>query len=414
MAALVGTLPLIAAPAHATSSSSQLVIGTQMLDGVSIGGYYAVLYQGERIAASGFTPATFMLSDNQTYTVNVDNYGSCTFGYWADTGNTASSRAVSITGNAQYAAVMNCGATPSSVTVQSANQDGRIIGGFSTALSQGSSIIASGSTTNTFSTTAGLRYSVQANSSGGCNFTEWSDGVINNPRSFAAISGGLTYTAVYDCATTTSSVTVDSIDQGESPISGYVALEQNGTVVASAFNTTILTTMVGQAYSLQANSSGSCTFSRWSDGVSSDPRPFNATSAAQSFTAIYNCGSISPGTITVYAHRAPAYYWAPCFATVCSAGSGPGATMWFVLYNSTGSVVATAFANENGYTFTGLDPNATYYLSPANCDGCHGSTHDVLFSYWGDNNSTTRPRAAIANGTSLNAWYVCTNGCSGY
>jgi hypothetical protein len=88
--------------------------------------------------------------------------------------------------------------------------------------------------------------------------------------------------------------------------------------------------------------------------------------------------------------------------------------MWFVVYDSTGSLVATGFANENGYTVTGLNPNATYYVSPADCDNCHGSTHDVLFSYWGDNNSTTRPRAVIANGTSLNAWYTCTNGCSGF
>jgi hypothetical protein len=191
-------------------------------------------------------------------------------------------------------------------------------------------------------------------------------------------------------------------------------MAQNGIVVASAFNATIFTTKVGQTYVVRADAYGNCTFGKWSDGVLSDPRSFNATSGAQSFTAIYNCGPISPGGITVYAHRAPASYWAPCFASTCSAGTGPGATMWFVLYSSTGSVVATGFANENGYTFTGLNPNATYYLYPADCDNCHGSTHDVMFSYWGDNNSTTRPEAVVANGTSVNAWYICTNGCSGY
>jgi hypothetical protein len=87
--------------------------------------------------------------------------------------------------------------------------------------------------------------------------------------------------------------------------------------------------------------------------------------------------------------------------------------MWVVLYNSSGSVVQTGFANENGYTFTGLIPGATYYVYPADCDNCHGSTHDVLFAYWGDANDTTRPLAVIANGTSVDAWYTCTNGCSG-
>jgi hypothetical protein len=117
--------------------------------------------------------------------------------------------------------------------------------------------------------------------------------------------------------------------------------------------------------------------------------------------------------ITVYADRAPASYWASCFATTCALGTGPGAAMWVVLYNSTGAVVQTGFANENGYTFTGLNPGATYYVYPADCDSCHGSTHDVLFAYWGGNNSTIRPLAVIANGTSVDAWYTCTNGCSG-
>jgi hypothetical protein len=86
--------------------------------------------------------------------------------------------------------------------------------------------------------------------------------------------------------------------------------------------------------------------------------------------------------------------------------------MWVALYDSAGGVVQTGFANENGLTFTGLSPGATYYVYPSDCDSCHGSTHDVLFSYWGDSNSTARPMAVIA-GTSLDAWYICTNGCGG-
>jgi hypothetical protein len=88
--------------------------------------------------------------------------------------------------------------------------------------------------------------------------------------------------------------------------------------------------------------------------------------------------------------------------------------MWVVLYDSSGNVVATGFADENGHTFTGLTAGATYYVYPADCDLCHGSTHDVLFNHWDNNvNSTTRPLPVIANGTSVSAWYTCTNGCSG-
>jgi hypothetical protein len=172
------------------------------------------------------------------------------------------------------------------------------------------------------------------------------------------------------------------------------------------------------AYSLQVYAYGSCTFSHWSDGAVSDPMTFTATGAALSFTAVYNCVGAAienNGTITIYDHRTPQSDWAPCFALVCNLGTGPGAAMYVTLYGANGTVVGTGFSNENGLTFTGLNPSATYYLYPADCDLCHGSTHDVLFSHWGDgnNSTTTRPLPVTANGTSVNAWYICTNGCGG-
>ncbi|HEV2192886.1 MAG TPA: fibronectin type III domain-containing protein, partial [Nitrosopumilaceae archaeon] len=119
----------------------------------------------------------------------------------------------------------------------------------------------------------------------------------------------------------------------------------------------------------------------------------------------------APSTgITVYAHRIPASYWDPCFATKCSAGTGPGASMYFGLYDSSWKIVQSGFADENGYTFSGLNASATYYVYPADCNMCHVSNHDVVFQYWGDNHSTVRPRAATV-GASLDAWYSCTNGC---
>ncbi len=135
------------------------------------------------------------------------------------------------------------------------------------------------------------------------------------------------------------------------------------------------------------------------------------TSAASNEASATPSASIA-STITVYAHRIPAPYWDPCFAITCSAGTGPGASMWIALYNSVGGFIEGGFADENGFNFTGLNPTATYYVYPTDCDSCHGSTHDVIFQYWGDNNSTVRPRAATV-GASLDAWYSCTNNCSG-
>lgn len=121
--------------------------------------------------------------------------------------------------------------------------------------------------------------------------------------------------------------------------------------------------------------------------------------------------SIPSTEITVYAHRIPASYWDPCFATTCSAGTGPGATMYFGLFDSSGELIQSGFADENGYTFSGLNPNDTYYVYPADCGLCHISLHDVVFEYWGDNFSNVRPRATTT-GSSLDAWYSCSNNCA--
>jgi hypothetical protein len=234
-------------------------------------------------------------------------------------------------------------------------------------------------------------------------------------------------------AQTQSSLTVGSADQNNTAITGYyvVLFDSNGNTAATGFTSATFTTTSGLGYGVQADGYGNCTFSRWSDGVANNPRSFTSTSAPASFTAVYNCGSsktssggggtgsggsaetgAGPGTITVYDHRVPQSNWAPCFATSCSLGTGPGASMWVVLYDSSGTVVATGFSNENGHTFTGLSAGATYYLYPSDCDSCHGSTHDVVFNHWGDNGNT-RPLAVTATGTYYDAWYACTNTCGG-
>ena len=237
-------------------------------------------------------------------------------------------------------------------------------------------------------------------------------------------------------AATQSNVTVNSVDQNNNPVTGYyvVLFGSSGSIVATGFTDATLTTTAGSAYGVQADGYGNCTFSQWSNGARSNPIAFVATIGTVSFTAVYNCGSSAsvgggvvgsggsgatsgetgagPGTITIYDHRVPQSNWAACFALVCNAGTGPGASMWVVLYDSSGTLVATGFSNENGYTFAGLNPSATYYLYPADCTLCHSSTHDVLFNHWGDG-SSTRPLAVAATGTFLDAWYICTSTCGG-
>jgi hypothetical protein len=120
--------------------------------------------------------------------------------------------------------------------------------------------------------------------------------------------------------------------------------------------------------------------------------------------------SVSAGTgqraIVYHAHRIASPDWAPCFATTCDAETGPGTTMYFVVYDSTGRIVAHGFADETGTQITGLTVGATYYLYPADCNLCHNSTHNVVFDHWGDG-STDRPKAFTvqANPISADAYY---------
>src|SRR5206468_10159530 len=110
-------------------------------------------------------------------------------------------------------------------------------------------------------------------------------------------------TAAYNCGGgTASSVTVNSVDQNDNSIFGYyTALWQNGNVIATGFTTKTFSTTSGQTYSLEADSYGSCAFTKWSEGVTSDPRSFTASSGALSFTAVYGCGTSIASTINISA-----------------------------------------------------------------------------------------------------------------
>ena len=148
--------------------------------------------------------------------------------------------------------------------------------------------------------------------------------------------------------------------------------------------------------------------------VGSDSFTYTASDTLNLFSGTGTVSlTVNPvGGITVTANRIQASYWDPCFATTCSFGTGPGAAMFFALCSDASclNVVQTGFADEHGFTFSGLKPGTTYYVLPDDCNSCHGSAHNVVFQHWGDG-STVRPLAATA-GSRLDAWYSCTNNCA--
>jgi hypothetical protein len=296
--AAVSAVALSATTVSAATTTSQLTVRSQNSSGQTITGFHTVLYQAGEVIATGFTPVAFTLNDGQSYVVEAQSYGSCIFSHWSNSGTTSASTSISITSNTQITAVYNCSSSaPSSVTISSVDQNDKAIFGYYTVLyNSAGSVLATGFTPKTFQTTAGDSYRVRAESYGSCTFTSWSNGVTNDPLSFKAAAGSLSYTAVYDCTNTTppttSTVTVHSVNQNGTAITGFrtVLYSSSGAVVSEGFSPNTFTTTIGDTYGLRAESYGSCTFRNWSNGATSDPLTFTATSSAPTYVAVYNCG----------------------------------------------------------------------------------------------------------------------------
>jgi hypothetical protein len=283
---------------HAVSSTSKLAIGTQDTTGKTIYGYYAVLNQTGKIVATGFSTATFTLNNGQTYTVQVDNFGSCYFDHWTDTGSTTSWRTVSISSDTSYTAVMNCGGTGSvELGVVSINFGCSCgIDGYYVVLYQNGNVIATGFTPTKFTLTPGQTYSIQADSYGSCTFYYWqglnSQHITANPYTFTAPSSSDGIGAVYQC-NTPAEVTVRSADQNGNLIYGYYTTlyDQNGNFLKAGFTTVTFSPLTtGAQYTVQVADYGSCSFSHWMDSGSTNRQRTYTGGSEPVLTAIYNCG----------------------------------------------------------------------------------------------------------------------------
>jgi polyvinyl alcohol dehydrogenase (cytochrome) len=298
------------APSSSTGGgpSSVTVNSVNQING-AISGYYTELISSSgSVIESAFTPKTFDTTAGQTYSVQVDGYGSCTFSHWSD-GVTSDPRSFTATsGGTTFTAVYNCSGVSggggtggaSSVTVNSVNQNNSTISGYYTALFDSSgSVVATGFTPKTFTTTSGSSYSVQVDNYGSCNFYQWSDGVKSNPRTFTA-SGAMTFTADYNCGGTTggggtpsgtSTIDVSTVKSQGSSIQGYyISLYQNGARITSCFSACSFTVTNGQTYQVIASSYGAETFNHWRNDGATGPETVSvpSTSTTLSLIAVYN------------------------------------------------------------------------------------------------------------------------------
>jgi hypothetical protein len=86
-------------------TTSQLSVNSQDSNGNPITGYFVELSQDGNQVATGFTPATFELNNDQDYTVRVEGFGNYMFDHWLDTGSTDAVRTISITSDTEITAV---------------------------------------------------------------------------------------------------------------------------------------------------------------------------------------------------------------------------------------------------------------------------------------------------------------------
>jgi len=88
-------------------------------------------------------------------------------------------------------------------------------------------------------------------------------------------------------------LTVDSVDQNGSAISGYfvVLYGANGSEMGTGVTPAAFSVSPNSTYSFQVQRYGACTFTRWSSGITDDTLRFNVTSYALHLTAIYDCGA---------------------------------------------------------------------------------------------------------------------------
>jgi YVTN family beta-propeller protein len=250
---------------------SSLTVVTTDTSGQPVSGYYTVLNYSGSMVATGFTPHAFSLVNGQTYTVQVDGYGSCSFSHWSDTGSTTFYRSVTITSDTRYDAVMRCTPTPSKVTVDSVDQNGNAISGYYVTLYNHttSTAVAHGFTDVTFGTESGSSYELAADSYGSCTFNHWQ--VSGDPTGrlvFTAAPSPQTFVAEYSCASSTSTLHVTTENGMGAPIQGYyITLWHAGSVVASCFSQCSFTVSGGQTYQVEAASYGGEKFSHWQDGA---------------------------------------------------------------------------------------------------------------------------------------------------
>jgi len=410
--------------AHAQAPASVVTVNAVNQFGEALpGDYYTVSQavhlgpytnQGEAVVATGVTSSTFTAAAGPAYSLQVYAYGSCKFSHWTD-GALSDPVTFAATGAAlSFTAVYNCvGAvhiTHSSIFVGSAYTSGAALTGVYAVLELGSSMVATGFTPVTFTTTSGLNYSITISDSANAVFSQWSDGVASNTILVSANATKTALTAVF-CPTTCPSgvgggggasgsimVTSSNLVTGAAMSGMYVDLRLNDNHVESGYTpVTFSDLQQGTKYLVVVYGYGDAYFRHFSNGNLQRYSyvTLNATSGQTSYSmnALYEVvpnaqaasldiiAQFPNGTqigtaseIDGYPQHTPGMYLSM---------TPPGGTAPYTATFTGGSILPFIFFNHQTYT-------VAMSLGYSN----------ITFSHWEDNGSTDPTRAFALNGNS--------------
>jgi len=170
-------------------------------NGNALSGYFATFFlNGDQVGA-GFTPSTYQSISGVTYSVQVGNFGDCSFNHWQDTSSTTDLRwftaqATGLTLTAVYSCARSA---PAAISVSTVNSSGSTITGYYTTLWQNGVELQSCFSDCTFAVISGQNYQVQVAGYGSESLSHRSDGSATAIFNVTTpLSGGMTsLTAVY-------------------------------------------------------------------------------------------------------------------------------------------------------------------------------------------------------------------------
>ena len=144
-------------------------------------GYYTVLSQNGVVFESDFTPATFSVTNDEIYNVEVHNYEAFEFLMWQDTGSAISNQDFSISSDTEITADYGNTSDPSplgtsELTVSTVNSFGDEIFGYWTALYQNGEMLRTGYSPMTLDLNNGEDYEVLMGDYEGVTFDHFDDG----------------------------------------------------------------------------------------------------------------------------------------------------------------------------------------------------------------------------------------------